>query len=225
MKQKKFDMTKIIIILACIIIMVFAAISCIFATEVIGNKNSRTTYEELDQTDRRMLETVNTYINGSENKVAFDRPVAFVKNNGLTRGRAFVFNVGLTEMNLNYGFNGGTYSTEILLDDNMHLPTMYRCCSFAPNLGSYIFPADYNIKEINKKDIFVIGYNEAMLDDGSFLTLLDRAFSEAYGNGNNQMPANTSDSADNVNNAANSDSTETNQSGSASDTSSDSAEN
>lgn len=174
MKQSKLQSTRIAIILACIILIVFSVLATVFAVEVISNKSGKTTYEKLGDTEIRMLESLQAYL--TENGMTLDKPVAFVKNSGAFRGRAYIFNVGITEHKLNYGLNGGTYATEILLPDEYKLPTMYRCCAFAPDLGSLLFPSDYDKVKLCDKDVYVIAFDEESLSDGNFTTLLDRMF-------------------------------------------------
>ena len=179
MSKQRMDIGKIIVILVCITVIALGLIASVFATEVILNKKTRATYNKITDTDKKMLQTLDSYLTNEDGtRKTFDKPIAFVKNNSVFRGRAYVFNVPLTEYKLNYGLSGGTYSTEIILPDEMALPTMYRCSTFAPNLGSLLFPSDYKQVKLCEKDVYVISYNDSMLEDGSFTTLLDRVFGE-----------------------------------------------
>lgn len=178
MRQQRMDMTKIIIILVCIILIVVSLLAIIVAIDVISNKNGKTAYNELDSTDKKMLKTVQAYI--ADNEITFNKPIAFVKNNGICRGRAYIFNVNITEHKLNYGMNGGTFATEILLPSNEYtLPTLYRCATLVPSIGSFLFPADEGQTKLCQKDVYIISYNDKMLSDGSFLTLLEKALPKA----------------------------------------------
>ena len=179
MSKQRMDIGKIIVILVCITVIALGLIASVFSAEVILNKKTRATYNKITDTDKKMLQTLDSYLTNEDGtRKTFDKPIAFVKNNSVFRGRAYVFNVPLTEHKLNYGLSGGTYSTEIILPDEMDLPTMYRCSTFAPNLGSLLFPSDYKQVKLCEKDVYVISYNDSMLEDGSFTTLLDRVFGE-----------------------------------------------
>jgi len=173
MKENKSQASRIIITLACIVVIVLSVIAIVFAVEVLSNKHGKTTYEKIGSTEQRMLETLNTYL--TDNKLSLDKPVAFVKNNGIIRGRAYVFNVKLTENNVGIN-NGGTYGTEILLPDEYDMPTMYRCCTFAPDFGSLLFPTDYRTQKLFGDEVYVIAFNDRTLQNGAFITLLDKMF-------------------------------------------------
>ena len=174
MKESKGQMSKIIITLVCIVIIVISVISIGFSIEVMSNKNGKTQFSEIGSTETAMLEKLQSYL--KENNLLLDKPVAFVKNNGFMRGRAYVFNVKLTENKSAYNMQGGTYGTEILLPESFDLPTMYRCCTFAPEFGSLLFPSDYKTTKLFGEQVYVISFNDNSLSDGSFITLLDRMY-------------------------------------------------
>ena len=173
MKENNVQGTKVIITLVCIVIIVASVIAIAFSAEVLINKNSKTTYAKIGSTEQKMFDALNTYL--TDNEIALDKPVAFVKNNGIFRGRAYVFNVKLTENKVGLN-NGGTYGTEILLPDEYDMPTMYRCCAFAPELGSLLFPTDYKTQKLFGEEVYVISFNDKTLQNGTFTTLLDKMF-------------------------------------------------
>ena len=175
MKRNNAQTTKVIITLVCIVVAVVSLITIVFSVEVLSNKNGRTSYEEIGDTEQKMIETLNAYL--VEKKITLDVPVAFVKNNGFMRGRAYVFNVKLTENRIGLN-NAGTYSTEILLPDEYDMPTMYRCSSFAPDFGSMLFPSDYGTQRLFGEDVTVVAFNEKTLQNGAFITLLDKLFNK-----------------------------------------------
>lgn len=176
MNNQKNQSTKILLILVCAIIIVAALIASIFAIEVITNKKSKTAYNKLGKTETRMIEMLNDYL--KENNMTLDKPVAFVRDNGLMRGRAYVFNVPLTENQLDFGLEGGTYSAEILLPEGLELPTMYRCSTFAPDLGSLLFPSAHRTKKLCGQNVHVITFDEESLNNGNFKGMLDSVLSK-----------------------------------------------
>ena len=172
MKSRETQTAKIIIIFTCIILAVVSVIAIVFSTEVVINKTTKTTHSSMGDTEKQMLEELTEYLKVHE--LELDKPVAFVKDNGMFRGRAYVFNVPVTEHSMALGLNGGTYSTEILLPEEYNLPTMYRCSVFAPGFGNLLFPSDYETEKMFGEDVYVITFNEKSLNDGSFNTLLGK---------------------------------------------------
>ena len=176
MKESKKQISKIIVILVCVILIAFSVIASVFSIEVLCNKRINATYEKMGDTEVQMLDVLQNYL--TEKNIKLDKPVAFVKDNGLFRGRAYVFNVPLTEHSLNYGLNGGTYSAEIVLPEKYNFPTMYRCSVFAPNLGSLLFPADYKQVKLCDEKVYVISFTDDSLTNGSFTASLDKLFTK-----------------------------------------------
>lgn len=178
MKQEK-NISRVIIILASIIVVVISILAIVFAVEVILNKNTENEYADLNDTDKDLIAELDRYLTNEDGtRKTFDKPIAFVKDNGLWRGRAYLFNVNITEHDLDYGMSGGTYAAEILLPAEYELPTMYRTCAFAPDLGTFLFPSDYDTQELCGMDVYVIAYDDDSLSSGAFTVLLDRVFGE-----------------------------------------------
>lgn len=176
MNQQKLNTTKIIITLVCIIFIVVSVIAIVFTTEVILNKSISATFNDLDSTEKKLFDVLSGQLASEDGAIEdFNIPVVFIKDKGICRGRGFSFNVKVTESEYDFGLNGGTYGAEIILPDkHKDLPTVYRLSTFAPDLGSFLFPSDYTTVKLGGKTVYVIAYDDDSLSDGSFITLFEQ---------------------------------------------------
>lgn len=177
LKKIASEKNRIYSVLVCILLIVASLVSIVYCINIMLNKWSRTTYDKLNEADKKMLSAVSEYIGQTEG-LELNIPIAFVRSYGVFRGSGYLFNHSITEHKGRFGLSAGTFATEILLPDELNLPGMYRLASMEPPLGAFFFPSDYKVVDLYGVETYVICYDESSLNDGTFIALLARALKQ-----------------------------------------------
>ncbi|MEG1559406.1 MAG: hypothetical protein RRY79_01440 [Clostridia bacterium] len=147
----------------------------IFTLSIVLNKNDKLKYEDMDAVDKKMFEQLSSLF---ADDMELSSKLIVARSNGFVfRGGTYCFNIDFYKKNFLFGWTQAIFATEILLPDELNLPSVYRISAFTPGTFEIFFNSRGTMK-LGEDEVSFFDYNDNGINGGSFLNEIKPFFNK-----------------------------------------------